>query len=466
MAESLPGLLREWLGRSGMLPLTIYFFHDRVCYAHQYRLPGDLFKVATTLAIDILKLHSGRWRNLRLTASANLFECFPSSAEPKQLVSLELAVPVRKSELPTLEFMMESKLNLTHLKLTNFPLKSINVHWDNITHATFSMISIDEGLDFLRRAPSLEYYCASMCEQRDVSYQIPVLHSRLRSLDLSIPRSKHRCVLDVMHLPSLEEWTHDLCCDRLPVAAMLSFLKRSGCRIKALKLDNIRLPSKDLDTLLQEIPSLERVQVSYYSSSEEGIMDDILTRIFYSVPEDHTPGGSFLPHLQFIECKTDTFVAPFSWGFIPKFYRHGHRRSLKLKAFARTSDIPDETALQLLQLVDEGVDLQIVDLTMVGDFLENFRKRISAQVISVFATHSLDEQFFVWRYIEIITDPVPSKILVIVDCCYHAEGPIRAVLSLTSRLPFAISFLKISWSSRSLLFEKTSRYSKIVNTIK
>jgi hypothetical protein len=26
-AESLPGLLREWLGRSGVLPLTIYFFH-------------------------------------------------------------------------------------------------------------------------------------------------------------------------------------------------------------------------------------------------------------------------------------------------------------------------------------------------------------------------------------------------------------------------------------------------------
>ena len=26
-AESLPGLLREWLCRSGMLPLTIYFFH-------------------------------------------------------------------------------------------------------------------------------------------------------------------------------------------------------------------------------------------------------------------------------------------------------------------------------------------------------------------------------------------------------------------------------------------------------
>jgi hypothetical protein len=33
----------------------------------------------------------------------------------------------------------------------------------------------------------------------------------------------------------------------------------------------------------------------------------------------------------------------------------------------------DETALQLLQLVDEGVDLQISDQSIGGDFLENFR---------------------------------------------------------------------------------------------
>jgi len=42
------------------------------------------------------------------------------------------------------------------------------------------------------------------------------------------------------------------------------------------------------------------------------------------------------------------------------------------------SHISDETALQLLKLTDEGVNLQTLDKTtrMGGNFLENFRKRM------------------------------------------------------------------------------------------
>jgi len=114
-------------------------------------------------------------------------------------------------------------------------------------------------------------------------------------------------------------------------------------------------------------------------------MDGILTRIFHSVPgggniseEDTTP---LLPHLQFIQC---TVASPpdrvlFSWDRIPQLYRQGHKRSLVLKSAACKGEIQDETVLQLLQLVDEGVDLQILDITKGGDFLENFRARMRKQ---------------------------------------------------------------------------------------
>jgi hypothetical protein len=377
-SESLPGLLREWLGRSGVLPLTIYFFHDsdHLLTSHNPRtgIRTEVFAVSTGLVIDILNLHSSQWRNLHLKAGKHIIDRFSSSAELTQLVGLALELGGTfggRSPLPR-EFTMES---LTHLKLINFPLTSINVCWDNITHATISEITIDEGLDLLRRAPGLEYYCVSMSESHEISVQkpIPHRHSRLRSLVLSTPHLEN--FLDAINLPTLEEWTQNT--RYLPVVAMLSFLTRSGCRIKSLNLTNNAPPSGYLETLLQEIPSLERIQLSYLtpSYSKRGILDDILTRIFHSVPEDRTP-GSFLPRLQFIECKMEGFVAPFSWSSIPKLYRHGHRRSLKLKAFVCKSNIPDDTAIQLLQLVDEGVDLQIVDLTMGGDFLENFRNRM------------------------------------------------------------------------------------------
>jgi hypothetical protein len=116
-------------------------------------------------------------------------------------------------------------------------------------------------------------------------------------------------------------------------------------------------------------------------------MDDILARIFRPAPAsgiilveglDHTP-ESFLPRLQFMECNTVGRDAPFAWDRIPQLYRQGHRRSLALKTIVNKSDISDETALQLLQLADEGLDLQIFDISIGGCFLENFRKRMCEQ---------------------------------------------------------------------------------------
>ena len=75
----------------------------------------------------------------------------------------------------------------------------------------------------------------------------------------------------------------------------------------------------------------------------------------------------------------DGRIAPFHWDSISELYRQVHQQSVMLKAFATHADITDETTLQLLQLTDEGLDLQIVDLKMGGDFLQSFRKRRYAQ---------------------------------------------------------------------------------------
>jgi hypothetical protein len=74
-----------------------------------------------------------------------------------------------------------------------------------------------------------------------------------------------------------------------------------------------------------------------------------------------------------MDCRKPT---SFSWDRIPQLYLQGYRQSLTLKCAARSSDISDETAHRLLQLVDEGFDLQIPDEIETGDFLENFRNRM------------------------------------------------------------------------------------------
>ena len=404
LVESLPGLLREWLDRSGVLPLNIFFVHCGWSHRsyREHPSPEDddysdsvgcgtsdnptigMVEIATRLAIETLNSHSGRWRNLHITASADIFERFSWYTQPNQLVGLGLRLINRSSQSPN--FMIESEFTPTHLELNAFPLTSINIRWDKTTHITLSNISTEECIDILRRTPRLEYCNISRYRTDKISSRRSILHSRLRSLHLSMSYYIED-FLGFINVPSLEEWTQDVAkSNHLPVGAMLSLVKRSGCCLKILNLETLPYDSKGLNTLLQAIPSLEQIRLSFDSRLRVStMMDDILARIFRPAPasgstlvEGHT-ADSFLPHLQSMECHTLWRDPTFSWDCIPQLYRQGHRRSLVLKTMVKKSDISDETALQLLQLADEGLNLEIFDMSIGGCFLENFRKRMREQ---------------------------------------------------------------------------------------
>lgn len=283
-------------------------------------------EVAIGLIIEILNLHSRRWQILKLTVTTiDTFRRFSGCrVQPNQLVGLGLRFTCQSSQPAA--FMMESELTPTHLAL-NFPLS--NIRWDNITHLTAKYNRTAEGcIDVLRRAPSLEYYEFSIYRPCEVSFRESILHPRLRSLRLST-NCDIEGILGVVNLPSLEEWTHNIRSGPLPVAAMLSLFKRSGCHLKVLHFTNFRIDSKGLNTLLQAIPSLERIRLSFDRSPRvRTVMDGILARIFCPPPggsdisgEDSAP-NSFLPRLQFMECTTiSEAYAPFSWHRIPSLYR-------------------------------------------------------------------------------------------------------------------------------------------------
>jgi hypothetical protein len=274
----------------------------------------------------------------------------------------------------------------TLLTLSNFSPTSIDIGWDNITHAILNKLNTNECLEVLKRAPALEYCEVAPWDDATVNLDTTTLHSRLRSLKFSSRRTKY---LEAINTPSLDEWIVNTYGGPLLVTTMVSFLKRSGCCLKILNLQYISAPSDDLSILFQAMPSLEHLRLHFQSvRNDDGVlddilvMDDILTQIFNSPPSDSTfPSEEascpfFLPHLQFMECMTSIKkFAPFSWNHIPQLYRQGHRRSLTLKSAADKTHMTDETALQLLKLTDEGVDLQILDMRG-GDFLENFRKRV------------------------------------------------------------------------------------------
>ena len=150
---------------------------------------------------------------------------------------------------------------------------------------------------------------------------------------------------------------------------------------KILNLDNLPVGPNNLFSLFQATSFLEHLHINFLlSEHRNNEVDDILVRIFHSASDQYSSHESFLPHLQYMECSRPyTLAAPFAWDRIPDLYRLGHRCSLTLKSVANTSETSDETAEELLKLVDEGAKLLISDSPKGGDFLENSRKRIGTE---------------------------------------------------------------------------------------
>jgi len=382
LVQWLPGLLREWLSRSGMRPLTIFFsYSGRSEESDSYDSSDEsTLEPVADLVIQVINLHSGRWQNLHLDVRADIPERFCGSIQPNQLLFLELRIDRRS---PTPKFIMKSKPFPTQLALTDFPPTRIDIGWDNVTRATLCRLTADECLEVLRRTPAVEYCLAKLCDDATVDFGTTIL-PHLRSLDIT---SGGPNFLDAINVPLLEEWilsTHGWDRSPLPVTAMVSLLQRSACCLKILNLQKIE-PSQHLSDLFQAMPSLERLQLHFrlVNMHSDGIMNYILAQIFNSPPSDNTLPSedasrkSFLPRLQFLECTASSMKAPLFWNHIPQLYRQGHRHSLTLKSTAKESHISYKTALELLALIDEGVDLQIFDETTEGggDFLDNFRKR-------------------------------------------------------------------------------------------
>jgi hypothetical protein len=368
LAKLLPGLVEAWLGRSGVLPLAIFFVHD---YSGRSEIEFAIPRI-----IEVINLHSGRWRNLFLNVGADIPELFSGSAHPNQLGHLQLAINRRRSR--TQKFIMESKPSPTHLQLRNFPPTSIDIGWDNLTHATLYSLSANECFEVLRLAPSLEYYHASRLIRVEPSggptVNLDTTITLLPRLRILVTPHEATKFLDAIVVPALEEWTHDGDSDPSLVTTMVSLLKRSGCCLKVLDFTGA---SDDLPILLQAIPSLERLQLKYQLSD---VLHDIFDRIFRSpvdgsiIPLGDTGREPFLPRLQFMEYET-----PFSWDRVPQLYRQGDRHSLTLKFPTDMLETSDETAMELLKLVDEGAKFQIVDTFHGGDFLENFRNKMGRE---------------------------------------------------------------------------------------
>ena len=355
--EALPGLVSDWLGRSGGLPLTLHIsdgmFDDEP--------PLDRHG----LVIDALNQHSGRWCDVEFNLTSDYLGRLCGSTPPEKIRELSISVDIDQHNLP-LTFRMNARPSPTIFKIWGFLLEGVDVAWDNLVHLDISCTTFDGVLQVIRDAALLEMCSLSTISPPIEGFRTPgiiIRHPYLRTLQLSFIEETNvfQKIINSLELPSLESWSIEAVeSEENVVDIMTSLLQRSGCSLKTLNMVQDRAPAvEDFERLLQAAPCLQHLSVHFYNSATP-VMDNILERISESaLPQIQTgPTSGFLSDLQSLQLTGHELSA---WACIPLIFRLPHRKLLDLYISMHFVTIGDDVLGELVQLVGQGIKLRIYD---------------------------------------------------------------------------------------------------------
>ena len=358
--RALPDLVADWLQWSGGLPLTL-----GVSSCAIYSDPPQDRHI---LVIDTLNQHSGHWSQVEFKLPPNYVSRLCGSSPPKYLCNLSITTDDEDETNLPLTFKMNTRPNPMKLKIFGFLLEGVDVSWDNHVHLDLSWTTFDGVLQVIRNAPLLEICSLSFILPLIDDFHIPKIiihHPYLRTLQLLFMEQTdvfHK-LINSLELPSLESWSVELVEleESMVLDIMTSFLKHSGCKLKSLKMEQGQVPTvEDFKRFLQAAPCLQCLHVAYptYVRSLTPVMDNILEWISASplMQTDHT--ARFLSDLQSLQlsgCELNT------WTCIPLIFQLPHRKLLKVDIDMYSVTISDDVLGELVQLVDQGIELDIYD---------------------------------------------------------------------------------------------------------
>ncbi|KIM47374.1 hypothetical protein M413DRAFT_439059 [Hebeloma cylindrosporum] len=339
--EGLLQLIAEWLERSASLPLTITL-EDR---------SGRFDKVDEV--IELLNKHSARWHDMRLDIPAHLLERLSGSSQENMLRRLFIRDPKSgRSQLST--FTMKTKPRLTDLALAIAGISYVDIVWNNLTVASVGSMGVDNCLELIRRAPLLKILKLGAINPSSNVFPVPgpnarIVHPCIHSLDVLGIWQEAVAVefFDSLRLPSLERFIQDL--SHLSMDSLASIISDLPHCLKALKIGAETENVDQLPRLLSNLPSLEIL-----GFWEPPPTDEFFTQLCASAQSPQ-----YLPRLRSLEFNTEF---PFPWESLPKIFTVTRWKSLKVTVDTQFDYLVDrKIAKQLLELVDEGYDLSVIN---------------------------------------------------------------------------------------------------------
>jgi len=261
---------------------------------------------------------------------------------------------------------------LTDLRLMSVGLPYTDTTWNNLTVASVYDIGVDECLELIRRAPLLETLTLQAINPSSGVVPIPntrIVQPHLHSLELWGFQEEPMVtgILDLLCLPSLEQWIHDLF--PFPLDSMISFI---GCLSSCLNVFKISIDKIDYHQFTRLLSNLSSLKVLELRAVDQPPTDE-----FFSLLCSSAQSPLYLPHLQSLNflCAYD-----FPWLSLPQIFILSRWQTLRVKVNTQLGYLDCEIAKSFLALVDKGVDLRVFSdwqgPHQHADLLQEYKERL------------------------------------------------------------------------------------------
>ncbi|KII91979.1 hypothetical protein PLICRDRAFT_456489 [Plicaturopsis crispa FD-325 SS-3] len=253
---------RDWIARAQSLPLQLKLVSRT---RDSKALMESLAFCAPRLRELELSLSTANIRSLALPQTS-----FPNI----QRLHLEFAWVGESEPAPKSLGIFEHCPQLQHVTIgIAFRLSALVLPWHQLTRVTARLSYLDDWYEVLRRSPNLLAYEAVDVGNRWLNHPSPtsVEHVGLHSLALRTQSPGFLgSMFNLMSLPSLRactvtntSTTSGAGPSPLPfsTAQFIAFVRRSGCSLEELQLDDVRISAEDLVRCLQHTPGLARLQL-------------------------------------------------------------------------------------------------------------------------------------------------------------------------------------------------------------
>ncbi|KAF9553291.1 hypothetical protein CPC08DRAFT_235604 [Agrocybe pediades] len=377
-------VMKEWVSRSGALPVYVTLHEQAMEDVEVGRMVANGCR-CWELSLELLAQCSDRWKDVELDLSRASFEYIARHLKLKPptrkvvLTSTEDWDHINSTEV--LKLWQESDFGPQRVTINNpFRFQHASIDWKHVTDVTIHAWLPKECANLLRYAPQLVSCLFDEVGEASVEFPDlggpPICHTSLRYLFFQC--QVHAApFFDCVALPFLEELEYSSHIrNGMTDPFLMSFFSRSSFPLKKLSLDAYTFTPEYLVAVLDLVPSLVYLELSFsdtrmHEAQDSALMVYLLSHLATTMTLSSNTGSGasdrFLPQLEVLQ--VHYWLCPeFPWTFVPDVVgfpsETGRPEQRPIRSIAITTSslpqpqmLPSDVVKRLVSLQQAGVNL-------------------------------------------------------------------------------------------------------------